>query len=87
MTYLTAVCPDGSSVIHADGESGEGSGVGRNGHEAGVETDLSGSRGRGQRTAGSVEGGLRDGVVLHHELEGDSVANLCSDIGRREDKI
>ena len=74
MLGLRAVNPHGIGVIDQDGEGWNLSGIGGNGHESGEDTGDGGVQGDG--LAWVVEVGLRDGVVLWHELELHHVA--CS---------
>lgn len=78
MLSLTTIEPHGCSGVYHHGVSRGGSGGSSDGHEAGVDAGEVGVHGDG--LAGSVEGGLRDGVVVGGELELDHVADGGFDV-------
>jgi len=69
---LGTVNPDGSGIIHTDGESWEGDGIGTNGFEPRAKAIHHG-------TARIGEGGLGSRVVFRMELESDGISRQGGD--------
>lgn len=69
---LSTVNPNRTCVVHRNGESGEGGGIGTNRFESRIEAVH-------HRTARTGEGGLGSRMVFLVELEGDGVSRLGND--------
>ena len=80
MARLTAVYPDGSSVVDGDRKLWESGRIRGDCHEARVKADFATSRGKRQFLAWCVERRLSRSMILNHELEGDGVPGLSGDV-------